>query len=197
MSLKPICTAFLLMVGTLVASTAIAAPSVPPVAKFVDKIKVLDSKNKTVGFIDLNEGMNFKVGNHFFMLRVGKDGLYGGVSYYGTDDCSGTPSLMLQAAVQLNPLHENAIVIKRNDGYDVYMPDLDTPEIEASGDTIKSYKQDLGSLLLGPGAPVASNECQIIDWVGSSNTFQFAPGQKFRLGKLLAKLPFTPPFTLK
>jgi hypothetical protein len=184
------------MAGAIAASSVVAAPAAPPVAKYVDKIKVIDSKNKTVGFISSMDGdMSFKTGNRYFSVGTETDGFHSGmIAFYEASDCSGAPSFAKRPAHELP--REFVTIIKKNDGYDVYLPDLNSPDIEPSATTINSYKNDLPTRFLNMDP--SANNCAILDWSDPNNYLSSAyPGQKLRPGKLVGRLPFIPPFSLK
>jgi len=175
--------------------SAMAEADFLPNAKFVNRLKVVDAKNKTVGFLAGNGWLTFKADNRLFNVSVDKKGLHGGSSlYFKTDDCTDTPfigQIALGFEEGSGAFYERAALRKEGAGYTVYFQDYQLPE-ETLSESFHSYITD-GGLIPGPiSGDVTPGECQLLD-TSNSEMFPFM----LRPGKQVAKLPYTPPFSLK
>jgi len=178
--------------------SAMAEGDFLPNAKFVNRLKVVDAKNKTVGFLTGSGWLTFKADNRLFNVSVDKNGLHGGTAlYFKTDDCTDTPFIGPIGSIALGledgrgAFYERAALRKENSGYTVYYQN-DQLSGEELNESFHSYIVD-GGLIPGPiSGDVTPGECQSIDW-NNSEMFPFL----LRPAKTVAKLPFIPPFSLK
>jgi hypothetical protein len=155
-----------------------AAPSGIPTAKQAEKAKVVDSKNKKLGFISANDHLTFKADGRYFQALVSKESLTATPEsrlLFESTGCTGS--------AYLNYYSENGLIIyevaflKHNvDGYEVYMHDLNIPFDPESSPSV-----NINSVLYSDGS--CNEESSSISSV--------------RRAKVVAKLPFTPPFSLK
>lgn len=151
-----------------------AAPSGIPPAKQAEKVKVVDSKNKRLGFIGATNYLTFKADGRFFQVLVSKEELKAPYTrlLFESSDCSGLPYLQNDNDEAIL-IHEDAFLKPESDGYLIYMYDLSTPFDSNVSVSVNS-------------AMYSDGFCDIARMTTS-----------VRRAKVVAKLPFTPPFTLK
>jgi len=165
-----------------------------PNAKFVNRLKVVDAKNKTVGFLTGSGWLTFKADNRLFNVSVDKNGLHGGTAlYFKTDDCTDTPFIGSIALGFENggAFYERAALRKEGAGYTVYYQN-DQLSGEELNESFHSYIADGGMVPLPISGVITPGECQSIDW-NNSEMFPFL----LHPAKTVAKLPFIPPFSFK
>jgi hypothetical protein len=153
-----------------------AAPSGIPTAKQTEKIKVVDSKNKRLGFIGASPYLTFKADGRFFWVLANKERLiaqpYSSL-LFELSGCSGL-AYLANLSEGAPTIYEDAFLKLESDGYTVYMYDLTLPFDPNVSVRINSELDPDGTC----------NES------GGYNTY-------VRRAKAVGKLPFSPPFTLK
>ncbi len=174
-------TKIIAMLVLLLPLTSLATGGVP-VAKYSEKLKVIDSHKKSVGFLEDNDVMNFKAGSFRFSVSVAKDGFHGQNQkmedlYYEDQACSGTP-LIKSTWISSNNLRTDVLLITGLNGYAVFAADIDAGAV--GGSVVQGVKQVFGGcnpINIYPGL------------VNNSDTFYRS--------KQIATLPYIPPFSLR